>query len=156
MSLLQRFFALNPHLRLAIMMAPAMAVLGFVLAGYFSQSETNPLPSNALQLVHPECNPQRTECVLAQGGFELRLRITREGDSAMLALKSNEPLQGSTVEITGAKGLGPMDLKPEAGNRQWREKIEQWPDSPGELRLAVATASALYFAQLSLSVKASK
>lgn len=145
---------MNKHKRLAILMAPFLAIAGYITAGYLS--ETPEAPMRAL-VMEGECRIAESDCVLQSPGLELRLSADQKlaaGQSVNIKIISSTKLNDALISFAGKKQESRPHRLKEKEENNWLESvfIESNIDAKQVyLRLIVDWQGNVYFADEKIS-----
>ncbi|HIP52565.1 MAG TPA: hypothetical protein EYH03_00955 [Chromatiales bacterium] len=138
---------MNRHLKLAILVAPFLALGGYIAAGYFA-SDTDP-GKPALPLVtEGPCLPYDKGCLLKGIRLVLKLQIDRQ-DGKGLSISTSRPLEGVTLQIVDDRQTSPRQLQ-QINPLLWRLTSSEPIASSTRIRIAAAARNAHYFGEISL------
>ena len=139
---------MNRDKKIAIYMAPFLAIAGYIGAGYWPDDE----PAMRTLVLQNECRLAENNCVLKTSGLELKLSADQKlvaDDSVNVAISSSSKL-GDVLVSFAAKGKDsrPHRLKEKEENL-WRGKVfikRDIDEKQLRLRLIVDWQGKIYFA----------
>ena len=142
----------NRHVLLALLVAPVLAVLGWMAMGMLAGERAAPArPGQDYPLLEKSsCRWASGFCELENEDFALTLRVTAD---SVLEVRSDHALEGVLVsihdpavpEVPAPRSLAPMD----AAGMLWGMPIAA-PPAPGDrIRLVAAAGGSRYFGEAS-------
>lgn len=140
---------MNRHKRLAILMAPFLAIAGYIAAGYISEP---PEPPMRALVMESDCRIVESDCVLQTLGLTLKLSADRKieaGQSVNIKMISSSKLDDALISFAGKKQESRPHRIQEKENNFWQERvfIENNVDAKRvSLRLVVGWQGNTYFA----------
>lgn len=150
MGLIAKYTRLNPHLRLALVIAPLLAVGGYILAGFFSPGSEPGAPSGPRPLeIDDRCQLLDGVCRLLHREIALNIGAALVSDGTEIFLASSVPLKGAVV---GLEGRSPVTLSQRDGPKKWQAHLPYALPAGDTLHLVVATAEHRYFADVPTGV----
>ncbi len=141
MGLIRKFTAASPHLKIALVVAPLLAVGGWIAADLLFPASG---PSETRQTDEPlrlngECRLPGGVCELLHR--EIAVNLGAEplaGGAARILLRATVPLKGALV---ARNDEAPVAMTPRGDATRWQARLDA-PLAPGDrLRLAVVTES---------------
>lgn len=139
---------MSKHKIIAVLMAPFLAIAGFIAAGYFADSEA---PMRAL-ILETECRLSANDCELKTLGLTVKLSsrdVIEVGRSINVQLNSSEKLNDVLISLENKKQQGQPYRLNEKENNQWRGSVEIAEDTKLNrlrLRLVIDWQKNIYFA----------
>ena len=161
---------MNRHTKIAIFMAPFLAIAGYVISGYFFSNKSP--PENILQLVG-QCQPSTQPCIVKSDkltihisfahspGLQKKIPVSITSSTAvedvLLAIGNEQlntmPVQFRPAQFEARENKTQYD-QTHYDNTQWRANI-QLNDAvnlkPLLLRLVVTYKGVLYFAEIPMT-----
>jgi len=139
-------------MRTAIMLAPLLAVAGYVAAGYYaarrdSEKVVRPpalelRPAGECRLMEGACRFRRDHLVV-----DIAARPTEQGDT-LITLTPSEPIQGAVMGIHARGNETPRNLRRFEGEERWFLIFSGVLDTPVKIRLILAQGGRSWFAEI--------
>ena len=107
---------MNKHTKLAFMVAPILAVVGFIAADYYEENEAS---ENKIILLEPEghCDVANKSCVLISGDFKINV----SDDAGVTEVNSTFPLDSATLFLVDKSDkMTPFPLGMKKSPYYWR------------------------------------
>ncbi len=150
MGLIRRYTTANPHLKIALVVAPLLAVGGYIAADlYSSQREEAPAPKDQPLRIEGTCRLVGGVCKLLHR--EIAVNLGAESDPAggvWIYLRASIPIEGALLALDDAPPR-PMTRRGDA--TRWKLHLNALPRTDGRLRLVVAREGHRYYAEVPLS-----
>ena len=89
---------MNRHVKIALVMAPILALISYGLAGFFQPSVKNKAGDYQLRLIN-ECRPKNNSCKMKSGEFEIMLYSSIKKGKQQLGIVANQPLSYLSVAL---------------------------------------------------------
>jgi hypothetical protein len=143
----------NKHVIIAMLVAPALAVLAWFAVDYFVAERPHAAkPGATYRLVaKSNCRYDSGQCDLENADFVLKLRPVRiGGDTVLLELSSGFALQSATLALVeSGTELAPTQLSPgQSGGQTWTGEIPAPAASDAAIRVAVVAQNATWYAEV--------
>jgi len=143
---------MNKHTTIAILMAPFLALGGYILADIYSKNNEETDTDKKLVITN-ECRPVDNQCEILGVGMEMRLRF--ESVPSYQRLLPIELISETSLDdvalslVIAGNELAPVKMQDTGGKKRWT--IEVLPDSTPSasnirVRLAVSYKAALHLA----------
>ncbi len=150
MGLIRKFTATNPHLKIALVVAPLLMVGGYIIADLFELSttpESTESANNAKPLVVDDrCRLLGEVCELLHR--EIAVNIGAEpgpGSTTLVYLSTSVPVDGVLVAREKAP---PIRMTTRGSSKRWKAELP-YPLAEGErIRLALVRGEHRYFAEI--------
>jgi len=139
---------MSKHKIIAVLMAPFLAIGGYIVAGYFTE---NTAPMRALVLEH-DCRLAENDCELKTLGLTVNLSTNdaiEAGRSVNMQLNSSAKLHDVLISLANKKQQGQPFRLSEKENNQWRGSVvidEHTKLNKLRLRLVITWQQNVYFA----------
>ncbi|KGJ94659.1 hypothetical protein [Colwellia psychrerythraea] len=107
---------MNKHLKLAFMVAPILAVVGFIAADYYEENEAS---ENKIIMLEPEghCDVANKSCVLISGEFKVNV----SDEAGVTEVNSTFPLDSATLFLVDKSDkMTPFPLGMKKSPYYWR------------------------------------
>ncbi len=129
------------------MVAPFLALGGFIAASYFAADNDPGKPALPLS-VEGDCLPHGEGCTLKGIRLVLRLRVDPT-DTRAFTVSASRPLEGITLQIVNGERQPPQQLH-QVDALHWRLEFHESIPSSARIRIAAGTRNAVYFGEISL------
>ena len=131
---------MNRHLKLAVVLAPFLAIGGYIAADYYSIS------AQQKQVLLPltgqdECHLVNARCLLTNGDLQVNLSVS----DSMLSLMSSHPLDQVLVSVNSK---GPIALVQGKNALRWHSAEKINARGGNKLRLFIRIEKARYIAEV--------
>ncbi len=151
MGLIRKFTAASPHLKIALIVAPLLAIGGYIIADLYRPAAEPPAAHRgpgALQ-VSKNCHLLGDVCELLHREIALNMSARpRDDGSTLVYLSASVPLEGA---ILASGGKQPIAMETRGTPKRWKALLP-YPVHPGDsLRLAVVSGERRYFAEIPAS-----
>ena len=146
----------NKHVVVAMLVAPALAVMGWFAVDYFVAERPHAArPGAAYPLVaRPNCRYASGRCELVNNDFVLTLMLTSDAGLPVLRLSASHPLS----EAHAAVGAGSGSLEEPrafaasgADGIDWSLELNGQPAAGDTLRVAVKAQQSTYYAEIGVA-----
>lgn len=143
----------NRHVITAMIVAPVLALLAWIAAGYIAGEKPRPAVSGQTYplVEQSNCRYPSGACDLKNEDFRLRLSLHQPATGAQLVLTSSHALEGVLLGV----GAGETELVPAqmlavgSEGLEWRLAVPSLPDQAKRIRLVARAAGSTYFAEAS-------
>jgi len=146
MGLVKRFYQSNRHVKLAIILAPLLAIGGYILAGIYldDKIDTQPGVDRPLTL-QPDCHLLTGICELLHREIAVNIAIEEKDGRQLFYLSSSTPIQG----VLAAFGDNPpLPMHSRGDTKKWVLEPRR-PVIPGnQVKLAISGGKNRYFAEI--------
>jgi len=140
---------MGKHKLIAVVMAPLLAVAGYIAAGYYADSKESPM---RVLVAEKKCNISADDCVLDTLGLKIKMKSSaaiQAGEALTISLNSSEPIDDVLISIAEKKQTSqPQRMKKkEDGIWQAQMNIAESTNSKKlMLRLVLVWKGNAYFA----------
>ena len=129
---------MNRHKKVAIIVAPFLAIGGYVATDYYTQYKKNNTQNLFKLSVTDDCDLASNRCELTGGGLELKLSDTNGKTSVV----SNHPLDMVTISVLNAvSGESVYRMEMDNDQKHWvvmRDIFTDGVDSPLPLTMRIS------------------
>lgn len=145
---------MNRHKRIAILVAPFLAIGGYIAADYFQQQQQSDKMPQLVAI--GDCRPLEKNCRLQAGNIKLNITMDtlKQGAPLSFQLESSVPLDDVLIALTeGNNDAMPLRMESDQRGVLWRiNLLPATPVNPKKLllRLVVTYKDHNYFAELKL------
>ncbi len=139
---------MNRHLKVAILMAPLLAIGAYVITGYFVSSK-QVKDSNGRLYIAGQCLPTENSCTFTSPNVDLRVVSNEQKGQQQLALLSTESINNLTVALGVNDQFKQFEIMKSDNNRYWQIKLQandQIKDFT-QIRIAFIMNENSYFAE---------
>lgn len=141
---------MNKHKRLAIIIAPFLAIGGYIATDYYQTFQADKKRLHTLA-VEGSCDINQGKCLLKGAG--LILEYSKQGE--MTNLESNVPLVTASIGMKSDEMNKPYDLNPDSERKNWKiatsEYFKKENANDDAVRLIVMTKGHVFFSEFSNS-----
>ena len=138
---------MNRHVKIALVMAPILALVSYGITGYFQPKHIQKAGDYKLRL-SGQCKPSDNSCVMKYGEFEVMLISSVKQGKRQLALVSNQPISYLSMALAGDDDeFSQFKMMKSDDKKYWQIalKDEQKIDEFGQFRLAAHSKKSNYF-----------
>lgn len=150
MGLIRKFTAANPHLKIALIVTPLLAIGGYIVADLYHHPEASaPPPQTASELqVSGDCRLLGEVCELLHREIAANIGAEpQENGHTLIYLATSVPLQGA---LLAAEPHDPVAMASRGDTRRWKALLP-YPLRQGDrLRLAMVSGERRYFAEITV------
>ena len=139
---------MNRHLKLAIFIAPFLAVGSYVMTGYFIAEEQQGENHGTMRLAG-SCLPNENACLFVSSEVELKLISNEKQGQQQLAIISTQDINSLSVGLGQNGTFKQFSMMKTDTNRYWQIKLEKQDTIKNfnQVRMAFTFKSTSYFAQ---------
>jgi len=139
---------MNKHTKLAVIIAPFLAVGGYIATDFYDQYKKDQKRYHNIT-VKGDCDIVRGPCLLEGAGLILEYTIT----GGMTNLESNYPLGSAAIGMKGAGTDKPYNLTPSSDQKNWEINTSTYTGSSlssgATIRLVVTSKGHSFFSEFS-------
>ncbi len=139
---------MNRHTKTAIMVAPFLAIGGYIATDYYDQYKTDQKRYHNIT-IQGECDVASGPCTLEGAGLILEYTINDQ----MTNLESNYPLTTAAIGMKGIAEDKPYNLTPSGDQKNWQINTSSYTDSSlsssAVIRLIVTAKGHSFFSEFS-------
>ncbi len=133
---------MNKHTKLAILVAPILAIIGYIASDYYMEYKAKQ-PKIFQLTLQESCLIANKQCVLSSGDF--KVNIYSEGNNTIL--NSTYPLDSATLLLVDKNNQTIIyDMQRKENSYYWQAKVVLKPQQT--LRLITTIKGAKYLAEL--------
>ncbi|WP_456412257.1 hypothetical protein [Thiolapillus sp.] len=149
MKLLKRFYQSSLHIKLAVILAPLLAIGGYILAGIYldEKIEEQPGTAKAMQL-QPGCRLLTHVCELLHREIAANIAIEEKQGAQLVYLATSVPLRGALLSVGEA---APASMRSRGTAKRWVLELQEPVAENAVVRLALATDKNHFFAEIPVS-----
>ncbi len=138
---------MNRHKKLAFIVAPFLAIGGYIAADYYDRSQVDKKRYHSLK-VEGQCNIDRGPCLLKGAGLVVEYTVKGE----LTNIEANHELTTAAIGMSGDSDRNPYNLTPKADQKNWTIPTLTFKDSTsndGTVRLVVTAEDHIFFSEFS-------
>ena len=147
MGLIAKYAAASPHLKIALVVAPLLAIGGYILAGLYRPASA-PVAGEGpgtLQVSH-ECRLLGGVCELLHREIAVNLGASVQEDGrTQVYLGASVPLEGVVIS-SGERE--PIVMETRGTPRRWKARLPYAIHAGDPVRLALVSGERRYFAEI--------
>ncbi|HDK37975.1 MAG TPA: hypothetical protein ENG92_03050 [Thiolapillus brandeum] len=146
MKLLKYFYQSNRHIKLAVILAPLLAIGTYVITGILldEKIEKQAGTSKAMQL-QPDCHLLSGVCELQHREIAANIAVEDKQGKQLVYLATSVPIQGALLSIRDA---APSPMRSRGTAKRWVLELQQRVGENDVVRLALASDKNRYFAEI--------
>ncbi len=146
MKLLKRFYQSGRHVKLAVILAPLLAIGGYILTGIYldEKIEEQPGITKALML-QPDCHLLTGVCELLHREIAANIAIEEKQGKQLVYLASSVPLKGILLSVGDGE---PASMLSRGTAKRWVLELQQPVTENTVIRLAIAGGKNRFFAEI--------
>lgn len=136
---------MNKHTKLGIIIAPFLAIGGYVAADYYTLNQQEKQRYHKLHL-QSNCDLSTAACVLKGGGLELSL----SDNNGITQIQSNHPLTSAAIAMVNNNKEKPNNLKAGSNKTLWTIATTAYAkkgNTPYRLRIAITANDHIFFSE---------
>jgi len=140
---------MGKHKIIAFVMAPFLAIAGYIAAGYYAAEKEPPM---RVLLAENKCNISAGDCVLDTLGLKIKLKSSADiqaGQPLLITLNSSEIIDDALISIAEKKHQSQPQRMKKKENGDWQAQVNIDEKSNANklmLRLVVVWNGNAYFA----------
>ncbi len=136
---------MNKHKKLAFMIAPFLAIGGYILADYYDKYQVDKKRYHTLK-TEGKCNIDQGPCLLKGAGLILEYTIKGE----LTNIEANHPLGAAAISMSGDEK--PFNLEPKIDKKNWTIPtltFKKLTTNNDKIRLVVTAKDHTFFSEFS-------
>jgi len=136
---------MNKHTKTALIIAPFLAIGGYIAAGYYADIQINKERTFVLS-PQGQCQIKQGNCLLSNGQLHVRLSQTAAG----IDLATTHPIEHAVISLVDASNKEKLyHLKQTTNRLNWQLAAEQFEHrSTEKLRLLLTISKTSYLAEI--------
>ena len=145
---------MNRHVKIALIMAPVLALISYGITGYFQPSSEQDAGDYQLQLA-TDCKPKDNSCVMKSGEFEIMLISSIKKDKQQLGIVANQSISYLSVALAkGDNKFKQFKVMKSDDNKYWHVSLDddQVLDDFNTIRFAAHSKKSNYFIETSIGL----
>jgi hypothetical protein len=146
MGLVKRFYQSNRHVKLAIILAPMLAIGAYILAGIYldKRIETQPLADKPLKL-QPDCHLLSDVCELLHREIAVNIAVENDRGQPLFYLSTSTPIKGVLAAFGDSR---PRAMLSRGDPRKWVLTVTEGIPEGSRVKLAISGDKNRYFAEV--------
>ncbi|WP_456375814.1 hypothetical protein [Thiolapillus sp.] len=146
MGLVKRFYQSNRHVKLAIILAPMLAIGAYILTGIYldERIENRPLADKPLKL-QPDCHLLSDVCELLHREIAVNIAVENKEGKTLLYLSASTPVKGVLVAFADTP---PQAMFNRGDPEKWVLPVTQDISAGSRLKLVISGEKKRYFAEI--------
>lgn len=146
MGLVKRFYQSNRHVKLAIILAPLLAIGGYILTGIYLDDKIKAQPGVDKPLtLQPDCHLLTGVCELLHREIAVNAAIEEKDGKQLFYLSTSTPTIGVLVAF-GDKP--PLPMLSRGDMKKWVLEIQKPVVPGGQVKLVISGGKNRYFAEI--------
>ena len=140
---------MNKHKKLAFIVAPFLAIGGYIAADYYDRFQVDKKRYHTLK-IEGKCDIDQGPCLLKGAGLILEYTIVGE----LTNIEANHPLGAAAIGMKGGEVEKPFSLEPKIDKKNWTIPTLEFKNSStnsGTVRLVVTAKDHTFFSEFSNS-----
>jgi len=141
---------MNRHVKLAIMIAPFLAIGGYIATDYYDKYQNDKKRYHNLK-VEGKCNIDTGPCLLKGAGLILEYTIQGE----LTNIEANYPLGSAAIGMKVSENDKPFNLKPKTDKKNWSISTSTYKHpaaiNSDAVRIVVTAKDHTFFSEFSSS-----
>jgi len=131
---------MNKHTKLGIIVAPFLAIGGYIAADYYQQHKMEKKIYHNL-LVEGKCDIDQGSCLLKAYGLILKYTV----QDGVTNIESNHPLATAQIGMADETGVdSPKDLVPDTERKNWKIKKTEYFSGKKSVILSATTKGQVF------------
>ncbi len=146
MKLLKHFYRSGRHVKLAVILAPLLAIGGYILTGIYLDEKIEEQPGAAkAMMLQPGCHLLTGVCELLHREIAANIAIEEKQGKQFVYLASSVALQGVLLSVDDSK---PASMLSRGSAKRWVLELQQPVTENAVIRLAIAGGKNRFFAEI--------
>jgi hypothetical protein len=149
MKLFKRFYQSNRHVKLAVILAPLLAIGGYILTGILLDEKIEEQPGIAKAMaLQPDCHLLSGVCELLHREIAANIAIEEKQGKQLVYLATSVPIQGALLSVDDSK---PSPMLSRGTAKRWVLELQQPVVDNTLVHLALAANKNQFFAEIPAS-----
>lgn len=146
MKLLKRFYQSNRHVKLAVILAPLLAIGGYIMTGILLDEKIEEQPGTAKAMtLQPDCHLLSGVCELLHREIAVNIAFEEKQEKQLVYLATSVAIRGAVLSI-GEEN--PVPMLSRGSTKRWALELQQPVVENTVVRLVVAGDKNKYFAEI--------
>ncbi|WP_456377714.1 hypothetical protein [Thiolapillus sp.] len=146
MKLLKRFYQSSGHMKLAVILAPLLAIGGYILSGIYLEEKIQEQPSTAKAMhLQPGCHLLTGVCELLHREIAANIAIEEKQGSQLVYLATSVPLRGALLSVGD---MEPESMRNRGTPKRWVLELRQPVAENSVIHLVLAGDKNQFFAEI--------
>ncbi|WP_457667573.1 hypothetical protein [Thiolapillus sp.] len=146
MTLLKHFHQSNRHIKLAIILAPLLAIGGYILTGILLEEKIDAQPGTAKAMtLQPDCHLLSDKCELLHREIAANIAIEEKRGKQIVYLATSVAIRGALLSAGDSR---PQPMTNRGTAKRWKLELDHSVAEGTPVRLALAGKKHQYFAEI--------
>ena len=146
MGLIHAYTTASPHIKLALVIAPLLAVGGYIVAEHALPRKSATIDTTPRPLkIADDCRPLNTVCKLLHRELAVNITATPLKGETRVDLATSVAIDGGVIAFAGES---PVKMEARNGPRGWKALLPRSVQSGDTLRLVLVNGQRRYFAEI--------
>ena len=146
MKLLEHFYRANRHVKLAVILAPLLAIGGYILTGILLEKKLDTQPGTAKAMtLQPDCHLLTDRCELLHREIAANIAIEEKQGKQVFYLATSVAIRSALLAIGDS---APRSLNSRGSAKRWKLELERPVTQGAAVRLALVGDRHQYFAEI--------
>ncbi len=146
MKLFKRFYQSSRHVKLAVILAPLLAIGGYILTGILLDEKIEEQPGTAKAMtLQPDCHLLSGVCELLHREIAANIAIEEKQGKQLVYLATSVPIQGALLSVDDSK---PSPMLSRGTAKRWVLELQRPVVENDVIRLVLAGDKNRYFAEI--------
>ena len=139
---------MNRHLKIAFFMTPLLAIIAYVLTGYYLSPQEINDQNNKFRLLGT-CKPRENACIFILGKIELKLISNEKQQQLQLAVISNEPIESLSLAMAETESFKQFQMMKSSDQKYWQISLDEHENllNYHHLRMAMKFKNEAFYAE---------
>ena len=149
MGLVKRFYQSNRHMKLAIILAPLLAIGGYILAGIYLDDKMDAQQGTDKPLsLQPGCQLLTGVCELLHREIAVNIAIEEKDGRQLFYLSASTPLRGVLAAFGDSP---PRNMLSRGDTKKWVLELQNPVHNGQTAKLVISGGKHRYFAEIPVS-----
>ena len=149
MGLIKRFYQSNRHMKLAIILAPLLAIGGYILAGIYLDDKMDAQQGTDKPLtLQPDCHLLTGVCELLHREIAVNIAVEKRDGQAFFYLSTSTPIKGAIIAFADSP---PQSMLSRGDSKKWLLELQPPVHSGQTAKLVISGGKHRYFAEIPVS-----
>ena len=146
MKLLKHFYKSNRHMKLAVILAPLLAIGGYILTGILLEKKIDAQPGTAKAMtLQPGCHLLTDKCELLHREIAANIAIEETQGTQVFYLATSVAIRGALLSTNDSE---PQPMINRGTAKRWKLELDQSIVQGTPIRLALVGKKHQYFAEI--------
>ncbi|WP_456447649.1 hypothetical protein [Thiolapillus sp.] len=146
MGLVKYFYRSNRHVKLAVILAPLLAIGGYILTGIYldDKIEAQPALDKPLTL-QPGCHLLSGVCELLHREIAVNVAVEKKNGQAFFYLSTSTPIRGAIIAFANSE---PRSMLSRGDSKKWLLELQSPVHTGQTAKLVISGDKHRYFAEI--------